>query len=73
MEKKIRRAIKSLYKKYEVKQDILQEEHILNLCLNDIASHPNIEKMLKSTRTIKIYIMQIILEDVSRNEIKRIV
>ena len=75
MEEKIRNTVCVIYRGYGAGKSSdypLRENRLTTLCMNDIASHPDLEELLDSDSKIRYYVMQTILYDVPTEEIKRL-
>ena len=75
MEKKIESLIWVLFRQYGCDKSfkaVLQVDRILTRCMNELASHPTLEKELDTGKTLHYFVMQIILEDASMEKVERI-
>ena len=72
MKDKLISAIKQFEREYDAKLDEFQIERIVNLCLNDLACHPSLEKQLIDIQDIRFFVIQTILNDISRSEVKKL-
>lgn len=75
MEEKIKNAIYSIYRQYgedKTSDYPLRESRILNLCMNDLASHPGVEKELDTEDKVRYFVMQTILSDIPLKGVTRL-
>lgn len=75
MEKSLKSTISAIFRMYGADKAIdanLRQERILNLCMNELSSHPLLEKELDTNDKIKYFVMQTILYDISFDKVNRL-
>ena len=75
MEKKIKSMVSNIFRLYGSDKSFdstFKEDRIVTLCMNELASHPMLEKELDTDKKIHYFVMQMILDDISLEKIERI-
>ena len=53
-----------IFRRYDVKGQMEQQKYLRRICMNELNSHPDIKKEIKTDKQLEFFIIQMALENI---------